>query len=97
MQRLIAWLVGAACCLFVGAHVVAAQTVNAPAIKWTDSLKQKPDWYGTTEAARIADNVLLYQRDTGGWPKNIDMAAVLTEQGKADLVKQKPQTDDSDD
>jgi len=42
---------------------------------------------------RIADNLLLYQRDTGGWPKNIEMAHVLTEQEKAALVKEKQEVD----
>jgi PelA/Pel-15E family pectate lyase len=63
------------------------------AIKWSACLDQKPDWYGSDEAVRIADNVLLYQRGSGGWPKNIDMARPLTETEKADLVTQKPQTD----
>ena len=45
------------------------------------------------EAIRIADNVLLYQRNTGGWPKNIDMATVLGESAVANIVRQKPETD----
>ena len=32
-------------------------------------------FFKTPEAIRIADNVLLYQQITGGWPKNIYMAA----------------------
>ncbi len=62
-------------------------------IRWADSLKQKPEWYGGDEAVRIADNVLLHQRNTGGWGKNVDMAASLNTQEKADLIKQKPNTD----
>jgi PelA/Pel-15E family pectate lyase len=58
-------------------------------IAWKDCLDQKPQWYASDEATRIADNVLLYQRDTGGWPKNIDMAVVLSEQAKAEIAKQK--------
>lgn len=37
-------------------------------------------FFKTPEAIRIADNVLLYQQITGGWPKNIYMAAELTDQ-----------------
>lgn len=66
---------------------------EAATIKWSDCLKQKPEWYASDEAARIADNVLLYQRASGGWPKNIEMAGVLTEQEKTGLVKQKQETD----
>ena len=62
-------------------------------IKWKDSLKQKPEWYASDEAVRIADNVLLYQHETGGWSKNIDMARALTEQEKAAILKLKPQID----
>ena len=47
-------------------------------IDWDDALEQASDWYESSEAIRIADNVLLYQHDTGGWPKNLDMAQVLT-------------------
>jgi PelA/Pel-15E family pectate lyase len=58
-------------------------------LDWNDCLKQKPEWYAGAEAARVAGNVLLYQRETGGWPKNINMALVLSEQGKAEIAKQK--------
>ena len=61
---------------------------TAATIKWGDALDQKPEWYGSDEAVRIADNLLLYQSDTGGWPKNIDMAKVLTEGEKTSLLKQ---------
>ena len=35
-------------------------------------------FFTTPEAIRIADNVLLYQHTTGGWPKNVYMPAELT-------------------
>jgi len=62
-------------------------------VKWPDVLKRDSAWYATDEALRIADNVLLYQRDTGGWPKNIDMAATLDSGEKAMLLKQKREVD----
>ena len=31
-------------------------------------------WYGSADAAAVADTVLLYQRAVGGWAKNLDMA-----------------------
>ncbi|HEX8352260.1 MAG TPA: pectate lyase [Pyrinomonadaceae bacterium] len=88
------------------ASVAAAQTPPAatpaqtpektsPVINWRDALKQKPDWYAGEEAARVADNLLLYQRDTGGWPKNIDMAAPLSEKARAELARQKGDKNDS--
>jgi PelA/Pel-15E family pectate lyase len=48
------------------------------AVTWTAVLKQSPLWYQTDEAARIADQVLIYQKENGGWEKNVDMAAMLT-------------------
>ncbi len=51
---------------------VGAQAVGAP-VGWNDVLRQPDAWYGSAEARAVADSVLLYQRDTGGWPKNIDM------------------------
>ncbi len=68
-------------------------TSGQNAITWDKCLNQPPAWYGGDEAVRIADNLLLYQRDTGGWPKNIDMAAVLNEQEKAELSGKKKQKD----
>jgi PelA/Pel-15E family pectate lyase len=55
-------------------------------VTWSVVLKQKPLWYQTDEAARIADQVLLYQKENGGWEKNIDMALMLTSEEKADLA-----------
>jgi PelA/Pel-15E family pectate lyase len=80
-------------------NVALAQKAASPgalsstSINWSNALKQKPEWYASDEAVRIADNVLLYQRETGGWPKNIDMAQVLTEQERPALVKQKREVD----
>jgi PelA/Pel-15E family pectate lyase len=71
---------------------VNTKTTAAP-IDWKDSLKQKPEWYGGDEASRIADNLLLYQRDSGGWPKNINMAAALAEPQRIELAKQKQEAD----
>src|SRR4051794_26602002 len=52
--------------------IAFAQTVT-----WRDALKQPATWFASAEAVRIADNLLLYQHDIGGWDKNIDMAQPL--------------------
>ncbi len=46
-------------------------------VSWHDAPRQKPAWYRSAEAIRIADNLVLYQHDNGGWEKNIDMATPL--------------------
>lgn len=66
---------------------------SASRVGWRNALKQKPDWYSSEEATRIADNLLLYQRDTGGWPKNLDMAIPLSDAEKAKLIQQKSEID----
>lgn len=63
-----------------------SQTATVP---WSQCLRQPDAWYGSVEAVRIADNLLLYQHDNGGWEKNIDMASVLTDRQKAVLLAQK--------
>lgn len=62
-------------------------------VLWRNALNQPADWYGGEEAIRIADNLLLYQRDTGGWAKNVDMAVALSPQQKTELAKEKSLTD----
>lgn len=52
-------------------------------------------FFSTTEAARIADNVLLYQQTTGGWPKNVYMPAELTEEEYRKVLAAKGDTNQS--
>ncbi|HEX8137021.1 MAG TPA: pectate lyase [Pyrinomonadaceae bacterium] len=72
-----------------------AEGSSARTIKWGDALEQKPEWYSTAEALRIADNLLVYQLDTGGWPKNMDMARPLSETERAALLKRKQDAEES--
>ena len=46
---------------------------------------QDTAWFATQEAKDIAENVLLYQRNIGGWPKNIQMQKQLSKQEKVAL------------
>ncbi|HZS03628.1 MAG TPA: pectate lyase [Blastocatellia bacterium] len=70
-----------------------ADAVPAGPLQWKEALRQKAEWYGSAEAIRVAENVLLYQREIGGWPKNIDMARPLNEAERADVIDQKEQND----
>jgi len=82
-------------CLFALAIVSGAQgrENSSNSISWKRCLNQRPEFYATEEAIRIADNLLLYQRDSGGWQKNIEMASVLSEQDKAELHKARIKND----
>jgi PelA/Pel-15E family pectate lyase len=44
-------------------------------------------WYRGDDAARVAENVLCYQRRSGGWPKNVDMAAELPPARRRELLQ----------
>lgn len=77
-------------CLFALAVVSSAQDQTIP---WRRCLNQQQEFYATEQAIRIADNLLLYQRDSGGWQKNTEMASVLSEQDKAGLRKAKSRND----
>jgi PelA/Pel-15E family pectate lyase len=50
-----------------------------------NALPDKPR-YKPTEIEKIADNMLLFQKDNGGWPKNYDFFAILTPE-QVKLVK----------
>lgn len=54
--------------------------------------KKNQPRYSETEITKIADNILLYQRDNGGWPKNYDMQAILLPEQIDSLIETKEQT-----
>jgi PelA/Pel-15E family pectate lyase len=58
-------------------------------VAWHDAMRQKPAWYSSAEAIRIADNLLLYQHDNGGWEKNIDMALPLGSATRVEVIAAK--------
>lgn len=45
--------------------------------------------YPESEYTKIADNIICFQRNNGGWPKNYDMRAVLTPEQINDVIKTK--------
>ncbi len=54
---------------------------------WRSIIENKDEnWFSTNEAKEIAENVLLYQRDIGGWPKNIQMQNPLSIEEKQKLL-----------
>ena len=57
--------------------------------------KTDPAYFKTDEARQVGNQLLLYQRVTGGWPKNIDMARPLTSDEQAQLLIDKEKPDDS--
>ena len=70
-----------------------AQSSGDDHVAWKRCLGQKASWYSGNEAVRIAENVLLHQRSSGGWPKNTEMAVVFTAGGKSKLRAEKTRKD----
>ena len=57
--------------------------------------EQRSEYFKTEDARRVGDQILLYQRVTGGWPKNINMWRELSDKDKETIAAQKTRTDDS--
>ncbi len=63
--------------------------------KNAELLRTDADFFKTEEARRIGDQLLLYQRVTGGWQKNIDMALPLSDNEISKIKAEKSRRDDS--
>lgn len=63
---------------------------------WRNIINQdEGSWFASQEAQDIAENVLLYQRDIGGWPKNVQMHKPLSDEEKLKLVMFKSDLNDT--
>tara|TARA_R110002051_G_scaffold229291_1_gene291282 strand:+ start:5828 stop:7855 length:2028 start_codon:yes stop_codon:yes gene_type:complete len=55
---------------------------------WRQIIQNKDEnWFASNEAKQVAENVLLYQRNIGGWPKNIQMQKPLSKKERAALLQ----------
>ncbi|WP_339659091.1 pectate lyase [uncultured Polaribacter sp.] len=75
---------------FAFSSILQGQVLNK---SWRDIANKKEDaWFSSNEAKAIAENVLLYQRNIGGWPKNIQMQLPLSETKINELIGLKTST-----
>lgn len=51
--------------------------------------KMPADWYGTNEAKLVAENVLLCQKEIGGWAKNKPYHHIFTNEEKQEFIRSK--------
>ena len=66
--------------------------------EWKRIVRESPDaFFKTEEAKRIADNVLAYQRETGGWPKNLPIHRPLGDELDIVLSDKKKRNDSTTD
>lgn len=79
--------------LMAFAPVMAQQPQQMP--KRNVLRETNEEFFKTEEARRIGDQILVYQRCTGGWPKNIDMARRMSDEELAQVLKDKSRRNDS--
>ncbi len=80
-------------CVWMTASMSSAQVHSQ---QWKHILRQTDEaFYKTDEARRIGEQLMLYQRVTGGWPKNINMVSPLTPTQREAVLADKQRTDDS--
>ncbi|MDE6526023.1 MAG: pectate lyase [Muribaculaceae bacterium] len=77
------------------AAAIAAIALHSPARTRSAMFETDSTFFTTAEAARIGDQIIAYQRVTGGWPKNIDMASYLTAAELDAVVSMKNRRNDS--
>ena len=70
--------------LFLVAVWLATAAAASAAVRWADLPKQSAEWAASADARAVADSVLSYQTDSGGWPKNTDLATPPTAAQRAD-------------
>jgi pectinesterase len=78
--------------LFLVVATFSFLTANAQILdhSWREIVNTKNEAFFQTDTAKIfAENVLLYQRDIGGWPKNQKINRVLTVVEKAEINDEK--------
>jgi len=75
--------------LFTNQIIAQSSMQESRTVKWRDCLQQKDEWYSSVVAIRIADNLLLYQNNSGGWFKNIDMAKDISDSEREKIIAQK--------
>ncbi|MDR2916372.1 MAG: pectate lyase, partial [Tannerella sp.] len=65
-------------------------------LRWKQIVHNMPEkWYGSEQAVFIAENVILYQRNTGGWPKNVEIHHMMSDSYKKKILEEKNNMDDS--
>ena len=80
-------------CTWMMASLASAQVHSQ---QWKHILRQTDEaFFKTEEARRIGEQLMLYQRVTGGWPKNINMVMPLTQEQREQVLEDKQRTDDS--
>ncbi|MCC6131223.1 MAG: pectate lyase [Acidobacteria bacterium] len=65
----------------------AAESEDHGVRRLAERLDRPVAFFSTSEAARIGENLLLWQRSNGGWPKNINMVRPLDLAGRERVLR----------
>jgi PelA/Pel-15E family pectate lyase len=68
-------------------HPLRSLEPSRQMLLWEKLLMYGDEWYLTAEAQQVADNILIYQRNSGGWPKNIDFFCSINDAEKKELIE----------
>ena len=60
--------------------------IDEQKVYWQELLNKDKKWYSSNHAISIADNILIYQHPSGGWPKNIDYKTPIAFVDKIKLI-----------
>jgi PelA/Pel-15E family pectate lyase len=67
MRRLLLLSVAISCFMQLVDNAYAVQSAN-----WKDFAAKSWEWYRSDERNQVVDNILAWQTQAGGWPKNVD-------------------------
>lgn len=82
--------------LMVSSVLISGMLMTGMSARRMEELRRTDkEFFKSDEAARIGEQVLAYQRITGGWPKNIDMCRPHSAQELEEVRSQQGRTDDS--
>ncbi len=65
--------------------MIHVSPLHAASEKAGDYLKNPLEWFATIEANKLAKNIVSYQSELGGWPKNTDTVHGIYQGKKEDL------------
>lgn len=97
MKKLTGLILAVCCCIgSLSAQQNPDQATKPHPTKRQNILRETNDaFYQSEEARRIGNQILAFQRCTGGWPKNLDMVRRMSDEDLARVMQEKSRKDDS--
>ena len=75
---------------FISAQNKQVKSGEYLSMKWKKVATKMPsEWYGSDEAKLVAENILIYQKNAGGWTKNKNFHREISESKKEEIIRDK--------